>query len=53
YKHSNKDNQVNLFIKALDLKKVFVSDQSKSVLENQKLWEIKLICNLNKIFLLK
>jgi len=53
YKHSSKDNQVNLFIKALDLKKVFVSDRSKSVLENLKLWEINLINSLNEIFLLK
>ena len=52
YKHSNKNNQVNLFIKALDLKKVFGSDRSKSVLENQKLWEINLINSLNNIFLL-
>lgn len=53
YKHSDNENQINLFIKSLDLQKVFKSDRRKSPSENQKIWEYNLINNLNEIFLLK
>lgn len=53
YEHPDKDKQITLYIKSLDLQKVFKSDRSKSPLENQKVWEINLINNLNKILLLE
>jgi len=52
YRHSKISCEVNLFVKTINLQKIFFFDDAKNIKYNIIEWQKKLISQLNKILVL-